>query len=52
MKGDPENQLWKMWVVGSPANAFDPDLYHSLAKIQKHWQSYNAQRANTKCCFN
>lgn len=41
-----------MWVVGSPANAFDPDLYHFLAKIQKHWQSYNVQGEDAKCCFN
>lgn len=52
MKGDPKSELWKMWVVGSPANAFDPDPCHSLAKIRKHWQSYNAPRGDAKCCFN
>lgn len=40
-----------MWVEGSPANAFDPDLCHSPAKIREHWQSYNAQREDDKCCF-
>ncbi len=41
-----------MRVVDSLANAFDPDPCHSLAKIRKHWQSYNAQREVAKCCFN
>lgn len=41
-----------MWVVGGPANAFDPDLCHSLAKIRKHWQSHDAQREDAKCSFN
>lgn len=40
-----------MWVVGSPANAFDPDLYHSPAKIQQHWQSCNGRREDAKCCL-
>lgn len=33
LKLDPDHELWKMLLVGSPANAFDPDLCHSLAKI-------------------
>lgn len=41
-----------MSVVDSPANAFDPDLYHSVATIQKHWHSYNTQAEDAKCCFN
>lgn len=37
-----------MWVVGSPANAFNPDLYHSLVKIQMNWQSYDVKEEGTK----
>lgn len=50
LKLDPDHELWKMLLVGSPANAFDPDLCHSLAKIWKHWLSNSVHRVDAKFC--
>lgn len=37
-----------MLLVGSPANAFDPDLCHSLAKIWKHSLSNSVHKVDAK----
>lgn len=42
MKADPVGQLWKMWEVGSAANASDPDLYRQsgcgAAALAETWR--------------
>lgn len=40
-----------MWVVGSTANAFDPDLYQTLSSIQQQMLRQNSQEEDAKCCF-